>query len=141
MAIVLCPIDPVAGTVKCLVQFAALMPGVTTVTAEASVHPGDLVLVLAYSLQLSARQVAIFPTCTCARTLIGQTAVDPIVEAPVFCARAIIASSLCTCGSALVSTCAFESPATQIVVVPAVTESRMAIRVVTVCPPVLSAAV
>jgi hypothetical protein len=116
------------------------MPGVTIVTAKASVHPGDLVLVLTYSLELSTRQFTIFPTCSRAGALIGQTAVDPIVEAPVFCTSVIIASSLRTFSFAPVFVCAPECPATLVVVVSVVTESGMAIRVVTVCAPVMSAA-
>jgi hypothetical protein len=141
MAVVLCPIDPAAGTIKSLVQFAALMPGVTTVTAEASVHPGDLVLVVTCSLNLSARQVTIFPSCSCACALIGQTAVGALVEAPVFCASAIIPSSLWTCSFTPVFMCALESPATHVFVVSVVTESRTAVRVKTLCAPVMSAAV
>lgn len=86
LAIVLRLVDPVAGTVKCLVHLAALGPGVSAVTTEASVHASDLVLILAQSLELPTAEVTIFPPRTGPCVLFGLAPVYPVIESPVLAA-------------------------------------------------------
>jgi hypothetical protein len=88
--------DAFACPVERLVQALPLGLGVPAVTAEAPVHPGDLLLIPAQLAELPSAQLATLPTVPDTGSLIGKSTIDAVFETAFSRAAPVGISCMCT---------------------------------------------
>jgi hypothetical protein len=119
--IVIGAVYTLTGAVQCAVQLMSFALGVTTITAKATVHAGNLSLILSDPFQLAMRDVALFPPGTGPCALLVQASVDATVERPVLGAETLAVPTFPICSPAPLTPCMAEVSAVEFTVVSLVT--------------------